>query len=162
MRPVDEVERSLVWRLSSEDAAVYEPALVELLRRHGPAVLSFVEGRVADPSVVRSVLEETFLSLAVRPQAFDRSRQSLRAYLIAEAHRRCAHAVEGAQPEHQADDLLRPEERLAIDLARLADMTYTEIAELLGWPPQTVLEHLSSGLQRLSAGTDVEAQQQRP
>lgn len=162
MRPVDEVERSLVRRLSSEDAAVYEPALAELLRRHGPALLTFVEGQVADPSVVRSVLEETFLSLAIRPQTFDRSRQSLHSYLIAEAQRRCAHAVEGAQPEHQADDLLRPEERLAIDLARLADMTYTEIAELLGWPPQTVLEHLSSGLERRSAGTDVEAQQQRP
>jgi DNA-directed RNA polymerase specialized sigma24 family protein len=41
-------------------------------------------------------------------------------------------------------------------------MTYSEIAELLGWPPQTVLDHLSSGLQRLSAGTEAEVDAEPP
>jgi DNA-directed RNA polymerase specialized sigma24 family protein len=153
-RQVDEVERGLVRRLSSKDRAVYEPALSELLRRHGPAVLTFVEQRVADPSVVQSILEETFFTLAVRPQSFDDGRQSLRSYLIGEAHRRCDRALDGAEPERRNDDLLSAEERLAIDLARFGAMTYSDIAELLGWPPQTVLDHLSSALLRLSAGPE--------
>lgn len=148
-------------RLRSEWLWEAIPALDEAYRRHAAAVLTFAVHRLGDRESAKQVLEEVFISLWDHPDGAGAGGRSLRQRLVREAHRRCSErqspvvgrtAAGHAVPEVGPGVALDTDERLALDLAYLGEMTCAEIAALLGWPEVTVKARLRRALDVLCPG----------
>jgi RNA polymerase sigma-70 factor (ECF subfamily) len=73
-------------------------ALAEIFRRHGGAVWAVANRVCRDEAPAGDVCEAVFAELWERPEAFDPSRGTLRAQLIAVAHARAVAVVRAAGP----------------------------------------------------------------
>ena len=151
--------------------------LERIYRSHGWAVLGFASVATGHPSVAEQVTEDVFVHLWEQRRSLAVP-QSLRSYLITEAHRRCLALMtgpgeKGAELGSFADsplsgDLngntgptrLHPvserlaqlplDQRLAIALAHFGEMTRVEMAAVLGVSQDTVVQQMYEALIRLA------------
>ena len=85
-------EQLLVARLKAGDG----DALVEILDRYGPLVYGLARRVTMSSSVAEDVAQEVFVELWRRPDRFDHTRGSLRAFLAIQAQRRSIDSVRSA------------------------------------------------------------------
>jgi len=70
--------------------ARYQPdALAEAYRRHAGAVFGLAQRMLWDRTVAEEMVQEVFLRLWQHPDRFDRSRGSLRSFVLMDTHARC-------------------------------------------------------------------------
>jgi RNA polymerase sigma-70 factor (ECF subfamily) len=70
--------------------ARYNPdALAEAYRRHAGAVFALSQRMLWERGVAEEMVQEVFLRLWEQPERFDRSRGSLRSFLLMDTHARC-------------------------------------------------------------------------
>ena len=74
----------LVARLKDRD----EPAMAEIVQRHGQIVESFSRRILHNPTLAEEVAQDVFLRLWTQPNRYDTSRGSLRSYLLTQSHGR--------------------------------------------------------------------------
>lgn len=84
-----------------------EAALARLYDRHGGAVHGVARRLLRDDALAEDVTQEVFLRLWRRPERFDPSRGTLRAYLVRDAHGRSIDLIRSeesrrAREEHDA------------------------------------------------------------
>lgn len=149
----------------------YVDALAEAYDRHGDAVYGLAR-RLCEQHQAEEVTRQVFLALWHSAEDFSESESSLRAALLADAHRRgvaflraeaAVHAGETTPPDstaraapparktvgHLLSRLLEAEYRV-ITLAYFGGYTYQEIAALVEKPEEAVLADVRTGLRRLS------------
>lgn len=68
-------------------------ALAEAYRRYGGGVYGLARRVLADAELAEDVVQEVFLLLWRRPERFDPDRGSLRAFLLAQAHRKSVDVI---------------------------------------------------------------------
>lgn len=164
------MEDVLLKRLASADPCAAEEALSQLYERHAMAVHVFAARALQDASVALLVVEEVFVDLYRRGDGLDLGQESVRAFLVKQAHRRCVELEARprssasrrprlSQPVHERNltvgvttppAVLRPEERVALDLAWLGEMTCAEVAAFLDVPERTIRVRMRDGLRRVS------------
>lgn len=155
-------------------------ALAAVYHRHGAAVHATAR-RLCGSTLAEDVVQEVFVALWRRPEAFDPGRGSLRSYLRVVAHSRAVDVVrsevarssrENATPPNAPDRFVVESETLANHVggevrSRLAELpdatrqaivlayfcghTYRQVAELLDQPEGTVKSRIRSGLTYLRA-----------
>lgn len=152
-----------------------EAALAELYRRHGGSLFCAALRVVSMRPLAEEVVQDVFLLLWRSPECFRPERGSLRAFLLAQCHRRAidfvrsgsdrgrgekvnVRAVKCAAVEDELLDFVAgPElraaaatlastEREAISLAYFGGRTCVEAAALLGVPASTISSRIRSGL----------------
>jgi RNA polymerase sigma-70 factor (ECF subfamily) len=64
-------------------------ALAEAYRRHAGAVFGLAQRMLWDRAVAEEIVQEVFLRLWEHPERFDRSRGSLRSFVLMDGHARC-------------------------------------------------------------------------
>jgi RNA polymerase sigma-70 factor (ECF subfamily) len=70
--------------------ARYHPdALAEAYRRHAGAVFGLAQRMLWERGIAEEMVQEIFLRLWEQPERFDRSRGSLRSFLLMDTHARC-------------------------------------------------------------------------
>jgi RNA polymerase sigma-70 factor (ECF subfamily) len=92
-----------------------QEALAEAYRRHAGAVYGLARRLLADDATAEEVVQEVYLRLWNRPEAFDPGRGSLRSFLLAQCHGRSVDLLRSDQARR------RREER---DLRRTAEAGY--------------------------------------
>jgi RNA polymerase sigma-70 factor (ECF subfamily) len=85
----DSDDRDLVAAIAGGD----EDAFGEALRRHSGPVRAFAFRLAGDDGRAEEITQEVFLRLWQRPERFDRTRGSLRAFLLAQTHGRAVDVV---------------------------------------------------------------------
>jgi RNA polymerase sigma-70 factor (ECF subfamily) len=70
-----------------------QQALAEVYRRHAGAVYALASRILRDSTLAEEVVQEVFLRLWARPEAFDPERGKLRSFLLAQAHGRAVDVV---------------------------------------------------------------------
>lgn len=148
----------LVATLLSASASERQAALGQLYRRHAPAVAAFVVACRGDRPVAEQVVEEVFVDLARAPRSYDPCEETLRSYLIRQAHGICLRRAYG---EHGLRSRLsetsgpwaglQPDERVTLALALFGAMTCAKVGEVLGLPRGTVAATIRRALQRSAA-----------
>ncbi|MBK9180940.1 MAG: sigma-70 family RNA polymerase sigma factor [Acidimicrobiales bacterium] len=85
-----------------------QAALAEAYRRHGGAVFGLARRLLGDPVKGEEIVQEVFLRLWQRPEAFDPDRGSLRSYLLATTHGRAVDLLrsEGSRRRREERDAL--------------------------------------------------------
>lgn len=78
-----------------------EHALREVYRAHGPAVLGLATRVLGDPTAAEDVLQDVFVRLWERPQAYDAGRGSLRTYLLTMTHSRAVERVRAEESQRR-------------------------------------------------------------
>jgi len=157
-----------------------EAALGDLYQQFGGMVFGLARRVTRSEQAAEDVTQEVFLTLWERPETFDPSKGSLRAWLGTIAHRRSVDWVrrEVARRERQRRDAaeMRPspdieeeviglamaervrealrglpeEQRVAILLAYFEGQTYREVARTLGIPEGTAKSRMRLGLHRIA------------
>jgi RNA polymerase sigma-70 factor, ECF subfamily len=94
--PVRTHDRELVAQLVAGD----EAALRTVYREHAPAVFGLALRVLANDALAEEVTQDVFVRLWERPEQFDATRGTLRAYLLANTHSRSVERV-------RAEDSLR-------------------------------------------------------
>ena len=89
-------------------------ALAEAFRRHAGAVFGLAHRMLWERGVAEEMVQEVFLRLWEHPERFDRSRGSLRSFLLMDAHARCVDRL-------RADARRREREERSARAARVAD-----------------------------------------
>ena len=97
------------WHGSEEVALVVaigrydEEALAEAYRRHGGSVYALALRVLGDRAAAEEITQDIFLRLWERPESFDPSRGTLRAYLLVQTHGRAVDRLrqDGARRERQ-------------------------------------------------------------
>jgi RNA polymerase sigma-70 factor (ECF subfamily) len=139
-----------------------QQALAEAYRRHAGAVFALAQRLLRERAMAEEIVQEVYLRLWNRPEAFDPSRGSLRSYLLAQCHgrsvdllrsetsrrqreekdaRRTAEA--GYDVEHEVVDLAVAERvRGALDDLQLNERRAIELAYLGGHTYREVAELL--------------------
>ena len=171
----DHSDSDLVDRLLARD----ERALQDVIETHSAAVYGMARRILGDSQLADEVAQDTFMAVWRRPGAFDRSRGSLRAFVLGVAHNKAVDLVRKEQRLSRAKDALIHEagsqsEALAHDesiarrdemttalahlssvqkealvLAYFGGRTYREVAEELGIPQGTAKTRLRDGLANL-------------
>lgn len=118
----------------------HESALEEIYRRHGGAVFGLARRVLRDQRLAEDVAQEVFVRLWNAPEAFDPDRGTLRAFLLAQAHRRAVDVVRAEEARR------RREQRQEGEGSRSALMTDTLDREL--WD-LTVAEEVRAALEEL-------------
>jgi RNA polymerase sigma-70 factor, ECF subfamily len=95
-------DRAWAERLTAAD----EHALREVYREYSPAVYGLAMRVLSNAALAEEVVQEVFVRLWERPEAFDASRGPLRAYLLAMTHSRAVERV-------RSEDSLRRRHELA-------------------------------------------------
>ena len=164
----------LVARLRAGD----QQALSELYDRYSGVVYGVALRILQDTGAAEDLLQDIFLQLWRRPDAFDSSRGSLGAWLAVIARNRSIDRLRQRRPESDIEgcviasgtDLrdeterslviekvrvvmneMSPDQRTAMELAFFEGLTHTEIAERTGEPLGTIKTRIRSGLQMLRA-----------
>lgn len=114
-----------------------EAALEEVYRRHGGAVHALARRVLRDGSLAQEVTQEIFVRLWHQPERFDPERGSLRAFLLAQAHRRAVDVVRSEEARR------RREERDAEGEVRVNDGLDRELMDL------TMAERVRDALEQL-------------
>ena len=159
-------------------AARNADALAVAYEEHAHAVFDFSRCVIGSSDIAEDVVQDVFLRLWNRPEAFDPARGSLRSFLLAMAngrsidlvradtarHRRETREARLAPDDpggHEDDDIvthgvveaalaaLQPDQREAIALAYFAGYSYREVAARLGAPEGTVKNRIRTGLAHL-------------
>jgi len=82
--PREVSDAALVIAIGRYDQA----ALAEAYRRHAGAVFALAQRLLRDRAIAEEIVQEVYLRLWNRPEAFDPQRGSLRSYLLAQCHGR--------------------------------------------------------------------------
>lgn len=115
-----------------------ELALEEVYRRHGGAVYGLARRVLRDDSLAEEVTQEIFVNLWNEPERFDSERGTLRAFLLAQSHRRAVDVVRSEEARR------RREERDAQQAVPVDDGLEREVFDL------TVAENVKNALRSLS------------
>jgi len=164
----------LVARLRAGD----QNALSELYDRYSNVVYGVALRILQDTGAAEDLLQDVFLQLWRKPDAFDSSRGSLGAWLAVIARHRSIDRLRKRRPESDIDECIiaggsdlrdeterslviekirvvmnemSPDQRTAMELAFFEGLTHTEIAEKTGAPLGTIKTRIRSGLQMLRA-----------
>jgi RNA polymerase sigma-70 factor (ECF subfamily) len=151
--------------------ARYDPdALAEAYRRHAGAVFALANRMLWERPISEEVVQEIFLRLWERPERFDQSRGSLRAFLLMDAHARCVDRIRADSRRREREERtaraaavaeydldleawdLSVAEQVREVMTTLSDFgghTYREGARLLDEPEGTIKSRIRTGLQRL-------------
>lgn len=117
-----------------------EAALEETYRRHGGAVYGLARRVLRDDALAEEVTQEVFVRLWHEPGRFDPERGTMRAFLLAQSHRRAVDVVRAEEARR------RREERDAGAGPRHTDGLDRELVDL------TVAEQVKEALARLPEG----------
>ena len=164
----------LVARLRAGD----QQALSALYDRYSSVVYGVALRILQDTGAAEDLLQDIFLQLWRKPDAFDSSRGSLGAWLAVIARNRSIDRLRQRRPESDIEDCviasstdlrdeterslviekvrvvmneMSPDQRTAMELAFFEGLTHTEIAEKTGEPLGTIKTRIRSGLQMLRA-----------
>lgn len=173
-RPDAGDDMRLVARVRAGD----QQALSELYDRYSNVVYAVSLRILQDTGAAEDILQDIFLQLWRRPDAFDSSRGSLGAWLAVIARHRSIDRLRQRRPESNIEDCviasgtdlrdeterslviekvrlvmneMSPDQRTAMELAFFQGLTHTEIAEKTGEPLGTIKTRIRSGLQMLRA-----------
>ncbi len=103
-------DRELARRVAAGD----ERAFRFLFRRYGPIAKALALRIVRQPFLAEEIVQEAFLALWKRPQAYQEDRGSFRAWIMATVHHRAVDLVRREQAHRRrAEDLGRETEQLA-------------------------------------------------
>jgi RNA polymerase sigma-70 factor, ECF subfamily len=102
-----------------------DAAMAEAFRRHGSAVYGLARRLVSDVAVAEEIVQEVFLRLWRQPARYDRTRGSLRSYLLTMCHGHAFDVMRSASARRERE--LR-EERRAI---RQSDDVEAEVVDLV-------------------------------
>ena len=165
-------------RLVARVRAGDQQALSQLYDRYSGVVYGVALRILQDTGAAEDILQDVFLQLWRRPDAFDSSRGSLTAWLAVIARHRSIDRLRRRRPETDiaecviagGDDPrdeteralviekvrgvmneMGAEQRAAMEMAFFQGLTHTEIAEKTGQPLGTVKTRIRSGLQLLRA-----------
>ena len=165
-------------RLVARVRAGDQQALSELYDRYSKVVYGVALRILHDTGAAEDLLQDIFLQLWRKPDAFDSSRGSLAAWLAVIARHRSIDRLRQRRPETDIEDCvivtatdLRDEtersltiekvrvvmtemsadQRNAMEMAFFEGLTHTEIAEKTGEPLGTIKTRIRSGLQMLRA-----------
>lgn len=165
----------LLGQVARGDSAAFESLYDHL----GSLVYGVARRVVRDPSRAEDVTQEVFLDVWRKAPSFDRSRGSVKTWVLTIAHRRAVDAVrrseaqrkydgqavpEDVRHDEAVDGLIQDEEHTAVRgcLETLTDLqlesvrlayfngyTYAEVATLLDKPLPTIKTRMRDGLIRL-------------
>ena len=165
-------DMQLVARIRAGD----QLALSELYDRYSTVVYGVALRILQDTGAAEDLLQEIFLQLWRKPDAFDSSRGSLTAWLAVIARHRSIDRLRKRRPETDIEDCviaggadprdetersmviekvrvvmneMSTDQRTAMEMAFFQGMTHTEIAEKTGEPLGTIKTRIRSGLQQL-------------
>jgi len=160
-------------RAKEEDAEDAANAMADLYDRYSGIVYGVALRVLGDTTVAEDVLQEVFLQLWRRPQAFDAERGRLAPWLAVIARNRAIDLVRKRPKQEDIDELpissgvdledlsarrlavekvrgvlasLPQEQRKALEMAFFEGMTHTEIARKTGDPLGTVKTRIRSAL----------------
>ena len=164
----------LVARIRAGD----QLALSELYDRYSGVVYGVALRILQDTGAAEDLLQDIFLQLWRKPDAFDSSRGSLGGWLAVIARHRSIDRLRQRKPERDIEDCviasgtdlrdeterslviekvrvameeMSPDQRKAMELAFFEGLTHTEIAEKTGEPLGTIKTRIRRGLQMLRA-----------
>jgi RNA polymerase sigma-70 factor, ECF subfamily len=167
-------EMRLVARIRAGD----QQALSELYDRYSHVVYGVALRILQDTGAAEDILQDIFLQLWRKPDAFDSSRGSLAAWLAVIARHRSIDRLRRRRPETDIEDCviaggadprdetertlviekvrvvmneMSSDQRTAMEMAFFQGLTHTEIAEKTGEPLGTIKTRIRSGLQTLRA-----------
>ena len=165
-------------RLVARVRAGDQQALAELYDRYSKVVYGVAMRVLQDTGAAEDVLQDIFLQLWRKPDAFDSSRGSLAAWLAVIARHRSIDRLRKRRPETELEDCvivsstdlrdeterslviekvrvvmneMSPDQRTAMEMAFFQGLTHTEIAQKTGEPLGTIKTRIRSGLQQLRA-----------
>jgi len=165
-------------RLVARIRAGEQDALSDLYDRYSSVVYGVALRVLQDAAAAEDIVQDIFLQLWRKPDAFDSSRGSLVAWLAVIARHRAIDRLRQRRPETDIEDVviaggtdLRDEterslviekvraalgemnenQRKALEMAYFQGLTHTEIAEKTGEPLGTIKTRIRSGLQTLRA-----------
>src|SRR5271165_355729 len=165
-------------RLVARVRAGDQQALSELYDRYSKVVYGVALRILPDTGAAEDLLQDIFLQLWRKPDAFDSSRGSLAVWLAVIARHRSIDRLRQRRPETDIEDCviaggpdLRDEteralvvekvrsamqemssdQRTALELAFFQGLTHTEIAEKTGEPLGTIKTRIRTGLKQLRA-----------
>jgi RNA polymerase sigma-70 factor (ECF subfamily) len=102
--PIDDIrdvsDAVLVIAISRYD----QQALAEAYRRHAGAVFALAQRLLRERAMAEEIVQEVFLRLWNRPEAFDPSRGSLRSYLLAQCHGRAIDLLRSETSRRQREE----------------------------------------------------------
>jgi RNA polymerase sigma-70 factor (ECF subfamily) len=81
-----------------------QQALAEAYRRHAGAVFALAQRLLRERAMAEEIVQEVFLRLWNRPEAFDPSRGSLRSYLLAQCHGRAIDLLRSETSRRQREE----------------------------------------------------------
>jgi RNA polymerase sigma-70 factor (ECF subfamily) len=163
-------------RLVARVRAGDQQALSELYDRYSKVVYGVALRILHDTGAAEDLLQDIFLQLWRKPDAFDSSRGSLAAWLAVIARNRSIDRLRQRRPETDIEDCvivtatdlrdeterslviekvrvvmneMGPDQRTAMEMAFFEGLTHTEIAEKTGEPLGTIKTRIRSGLQML-------------
>ena len=107
----------------------HEPALGEVLRRHGPAVSGLARRLLGDGSLAEDLTQEIFVELWRQPDRFDSGRGKLRTLLLTQTHGRAVDMLRALTARKRREEKVGLEPRpTAPDVdAELMALTQAEI-----------------------------------
>jgi RNA polymerase sigma-70 factor (ECF subfamily) len=165
-------------RLVARVRAGDQQALAELYDRYSSVVYGVALRILQDTGAAEDVLQDIFLQLWRRPDAFDSSRGSLTAWLAVIARHRAIDRLRKRRPESDIEGCviaggsdprdetersliiekvrgvmseMGADQRTAMEMAFFQGLTHTEIAEKTGEPLGTIKTRIRGGLQMLRA-----------
>ncbi|MFZ1134048.1 MAG: sigma-70 family RNA polymerase sigma factor [Candidatus Korobacteraceae bacterium] len=163
-------------RLVARVRAGDQQALAELYDRYSHVVYGVALRILQDTGAAEDILQDIFLQLWRRPDAFDSSRGSLAAWLAVIARHRSIDRLRRRRPETDIEECviaggvdprdetertlviekvrvvmneMSSDQRTAMEMAFFQGLTHTEIAEKTGEPLGTIKTRIRSGLQML-------------
>jgi RNA polymerase sigma-70 factor (ECF subfamily) len=163
-------------RLIARIRAGEQQAMSELYDRYSSVVYGVALRVLQDAAAAEDILQDIFLQLWRKPDAFDSSRGSLGAWLAVIARHRSIDRLRQRRPETDLEDVviaggtdlrdeterslviekvrsvlgeMNQDQRTALELAYFQGLTHTEIAEKTGEPLGTIKTRIRSGLQML-------------
>ncbi|GAB2949061.1 RNA polymerase sigma factor [Micromonospora polyrhachis] len=175
-------------RLLHQVAAGDQAALERLYARHGPALLAYAEGLLADRLSAEEALQDTLLAVWRAASSFE-ARSTVRTWLFGICRRQALRRMRGRTPVHLPIDVateqatgepgpeavtlaradaravatalagLTPIHREVLDLAFGAGLAHDEIAAVLDVPVGTVKSRLHHARAILARALPVEADQ---
>jgi RNA polymerase sigma-70 factor (ECF subfamily) len=165
-------------RLVARVRAGDQLALSALYDRYSSVVYGVALRILQDTGAAEDLLQDVFLQLWRKPDAFDASRGSLGGWLAVIARHRAIDRLRQRRPESDIEDCviasgtdlrdeterslviekvrgvmgeMSPDQRTAMEMAFFEGLTHTEIAEKTGEPLGTIKTRIRSGLQILRA-----------